>query len=173
MAGHSQEASGEGLVWAAVADWGTLHSEEERGGRAHRPGQPDCTFYPRRDLWRDIVSAANEASVCPAGETPRWKSRAAEGPSREGEGEAGQACGMAQIKQSTYLLLERCGFTSRSSLHTLMCCQQEEKERKEQEEQRKKHDDDAKKKKALSNMTQQYSAGQKVHSPTRSEKIKY
>uniref|UniRef100_A0A3Q1F7F6 Troponin T2d, cardiac n=1 Tax=Acanthochromis polyacanthus TaxID=80966 RepID=A0A3Q1F7F6_9TELE len=37
----------------------------------------------------------------------------------------------------------------------------EEKERKEQEEQRKKHDEDAKKKKALSNMTQQYSAGQK------------
>lgn len=42
------------------------------------------------------------------------------------------------------------------------CCIQEEKERKEQEEQRKKHDEDAKKKKALSNMTQQYSAGQKV-----------
>uniref|UniRef100_A0A4W6F6D3 Troponin T2d, cardiac n=1 Tax=Lates calcarifer TaxID=8187 RepID=A0A4W6F6D3_LATCA len=37
----------------------------------------------------------------------------------------------------------------------------EEKERKEQEEQRKKQDEDAKKKKALSNMTQQYSAGQK------------
>lgn len=40
---------------------------------------------------------------------------------------------------------------------------QEEKERKEMEEQRKKHDDDAKKKKALSNMSQQYSAGQKVN----------
>eukprot|EP00064_Thunnus_orientalis_P016118 superscaffoldBa00003123_g16181 len=38
----------------------------------------------------------------------------------------------------------------------------EEKERKELEEQRKKLDEDAKKKKALSNMTQQYSAGQKV-----------
>uniref|UniRef100_A0A3B4VML3 Troponin T, cardiac muscle isoforms-like n=1 Tax=Seriola dumerili TaxID=41447 RepID=A0A3B4VML3_SERDU len=38
----------------------------------------------------------------------------------------------------------------------------EEKERKELEEQRKKHDEDAKKKKALSNMSQQYSAGQKV-----------
>ncbi|XP_068460044.1 troponin T2d, cardiac [Clinocottus analis] len=38
----------------------------------------------------------------------------------------------------------------------------EEKERKEQEEQRKKYDEDAKKKKALSNMTQQYSAGQKT-----------
>uniref|UniRef100_A0A8C9ZJQ1 Troponin T2d, cardiac n=1 Tax=Sander lucioperca TaxID=283035 RepID=A0A8C9ZJQ1_SANLU len=37
----------------------------------------------------------------------------------------------------------------------------EEKERREQEEQRKKYDDDAKKKKALSNMTAQYSAGQK------------
>ncbi|TMS05243.1 Troponin T, fast skeletal muscle isoform [Larimichthys crocea] len=37
----------------------------------------------------------------------------------------------------------------------------EEKERKEQEEHRKKHDEDAKKKKALSNMSQQYSAGQK------------
>lgn len=45
---------------------------------------------------------------------------------------------------------------------TDLCCIQEEKERKEQEEQRKKYDDDAKKKKALSNMTQQYSAGQKV-----------
>lgn len=53
-----------------------------------------------------------------------------------------------------------------------MCCQQEEKERKELEEQRKKHDEDAKKKKALSNMTQQYSAGQKVISPLISEKIK-
>ncbi|XP_051237612.1 troponin T2d, cardiac isoform X2 [Dicentrarchus labrax] len=40
----------------------------------------------------------------------------------------------------------------------------EEKERKEMEEQRKKYDDDAKKKKALSNMTQQYSAGQKGES---------
>ncbi|XP_032379088.1 troponin T2d, cardiac isoform X1 [Etheostoma spectabile] len=38
----------------------------------------------------------------------------------------------------------------------------EEKERREQEEQRKKYDDDAKKKKALSNMTAQYSAGQKI-----------
>ncbi|XP_026220886.1 troponin T, cardiac muscle isoforms-like [Anabas testudineus] len=37
----------------------------------------------------------------------------------------------------------------------------EEKERKEQEEQRKKQDEDAKKKKALSNMSHQYSAGQK------------
>ncbi|XP_074488479.1 troponin T2d, cardiac isoform X2 [Sebastes fasciatus] len=37
----------------------------------------------------------------------------------------------------------------------------EEKERREEEEHRKKHDDDAKKKKALSNMTHQYSAGQK------------
>uniref|UniRef100_A0A3P9NSR4 Troponin T, cardiac muscle isoforms-like n=1 Tax=Poecilia reticulata TaxID=8081 RepID=A0A3P9NSR4_POERE len=37
----------------------------------------------------------------------------------------------------------------------------EEKERKEQEEQRKKQDEDAKKKKALSNMSQQYGAGQK------------
>uniref|UniRef100_A0A3B4F810 Troponin T, cardiac muscle isoforms-like n=1 Tax=Pundamilia nyererei TaxID=303518 RepID=A0A3B4F810_9CICH len=37
----------------------------------------------------------------------------------------------------------------------------EEKERKEQEEQRKKMDEDAKKKKALSNMSQQYGAGQK------------
>lgn len=46
-----------------------------------------------------------------------------------------------------------------------LCCIQEEKERKEQEEQRKKHDEDAKKKKALSNMTQQYSAGQKVTEP--------
>lgn len=45
---------------------------------------------------------------------------------------------------------------------TNLCCIQEEKERKELEEQRKKYDDDAKKKKALSNMTQQYSAGQKV-----------
>lgn len=53
-----------------------------------------------------------------------------------------------------------------------MCCQQEEKERKELEEQRKKHDEDAKKKKALSNMTQQYSAGQKVILPLFSEKIK-
>ncbi|GLD58942.1 troponin T, fast skeletal muscle isoforms-like isoform X1 [Lates japonicus] len=41
----------------------------------------------------------------------------------------------------------------------------EEKERKEQEEQRKKQDEDAKKKKALSNMTQQYSAGQKRRKP--------
>lgn len=48
---------------------------------------------------------------------------------------------------------------------TDLCCIQEEKERKEQEEQRKKFDDDAKKKKALSNMTQQYSAGQKVIQP--------
>ncbi|KAM6926150.1 troponin T2d, cardiac [Lycodopsis pacificus] len=38
----------------------------------------------------------------------------------------------------------------------------EEKERKEMEEHRKKHDDEFKKKKALSNMTQQYSAGQKT-----------
>uniref|UniRef100_A0A3B4Y7P4 Troponin T, cardiac muscle isoforms-like n=1 Tax=Seriola lalandi dorsalis TaxID=1841481 RepID=A0A3B4Y7P4_SERLL len=38
----------------------------------------------------------------------------------------------------------------------------EEKERKELEEQRKKLDEDAKKKKALSNMSQQYSAGQKI-----------
>ncbi|XP_056271784.1 troponin T2d, cardiac isoform X2 [Pseudoliparis swirei] len=38
----------------------------------------------------------------------------------------------------------------------------EEKERKEQDEQRKKYDEDAKKKKALSNMTHQYSAGQKA-----------
>ncbi len=45
---------------------------------------------------------------------------------------------------------------------TDLCSIQEEKERKEQEEQRKKYDEDAKKKKALSNMTQQYSAGQKV-----------
>ncbi|XP_054476825.1 troponin T2d, cardiac isoform X3 [Anoplopoma fimbria] len=37
----------------------------------------------------------------------------------------------------------------------------DEKERKEQEEHRKKHDDDNRKKKALSNMTAQYSAGQK------------
>ncbi|PWA28473.1 hypothetical protein CCH79_00016322, partial [Gambusia affinis] len=37
----------------------------------------------------------------------------------------------------------------------------EEKERKEQEDQRKKQDEDAKKKKALSNMSQQYGAGQK------------
>uniref|UniRef100_A0A3B4XRX4 Troponin T, cardiac muscle isoforms-like n=1 Tax=Seriola lalandi dorsalis TaxID=1841481 RepID=A0A3B4XRX4_SERLL len=36
------------------------------------------------------------------------------------------------------------------------------KERKELEEQRKKLDEDAKKKKALSNMSQQYSAGQKI-----------
>lgn len=43
-----------------------------------------------------------------------------------------------------------------------LCFIQEEKERKEQEEHRKKHDEDAKKKKALSNMSQQYSAGQKV-----------
>lgn len=43
-----------------------------------------------------------------------------------------------------------------------LCCVQEEKERKEQEEQRKKMDEDAKKKKALSNMSQQYGAGQKV-----------
>lgn len=54
-----------------------------------------------------------------------------------------------------------------------MCCQQEEKERKEMEEQRKKHDEDAKKKKALSNMTQQYSAGQKVVPPLLSEKIPF
>ncbi|KAK2842506.1 hypothetical protein Q5P01_012706 [Channa striata] len=40
----------------------------------------------------------------------------------------------------------------------------EEKERKEQEEQRKKQDEDAKKKKVLSNMTQQYGAGQKSDS---------
>uniref|UniRef100_A0A3Q3WN68 Uncharacterized protein n=1 Tax=Mola mola TaxID=94237 RepID=A0A3Q3WN68_MOLML len=40
----------------------------------------------------------------------------------------------------------------------------EEKERRELEEQRKKLDEDAKKKKALSNMTQQYSAGQKSES---------
>ncbi|XP_053283902.1 troponin T2d, cardiac isoform X1 [Pleuronectes platessa] len=38
----------------------------------------------------------------------------------------------------------------------------EEKERREMEDQRKKLGDDAKKKKALSNMTQQYSAGQKT-----------
>uniref|UniRef100_A0A8C5EGU4 Troponin T, cardiac muscle isoforms-like n=1 Tax=Gouania willdenowi TaxID=441366 RepID=A0A8C5EGU4_GOUWI len=38
----------------------------------------------------------------------------------------------------------------------------EEKERKEMEEQRKKYDEDAKKKKALSNMSQQYSVGQKT-----------
>ncbi|KAK2917640.1 troponin T2d, cardiac [Channa argus] len=38
----------------------------------------------------------------------------------------------------------------------------EEKERREQEEHRKKQDEDAKKKKVLSNMTQQYSAGQKT-----------
>ncbi|XP_075998027.1 troponin T2d, cardiac [Genypterus blacodes] len=37
----------------------------------------------------------------------------------------------------------------------------DEKERREQEEQRKKHDDDAKKKKVLTNMSQQYGAGQK------------
>ncbi|XP_034074587.1 troponin T2d, cardiac [Gymnodraco acuticeps] len=37
----------------------------------------------------------------------------------------------------------------------------EEKERREEEEHRKKHDADANKKKALSNMTHQYSAGQK------------
>lgn len=43
-----------------------------------------------------------------------------------------------------------------------LCCVQEEKERKEQEEQRKRMDEDAKKKKALSNMSQQYGAGQKV-----------
>ncbi|KAM9854938.1 troponin T2d, cardiac [Aulostomus maculatus] len=40
----------------------------------------------------------------------------------------------------------------------------EEKERKELEEQRKKLDEDAKKKKVLSNMTQQYGAGQKSES---------
>lgn len=45
---------------------------------------------------------------------------------------------------------------------TCLCTLQEEKERKEQEEQRKKLDEDAKKKKVLSNMTQQYGAGQKV-----------
>ncbi|RVE71613.1 hypothetical protein OJAV_G00053510 [Oryzias javanicus] len=37
----------------------------------------------------------------------------------------------------------------------------EEKERREQEEQRKKQDEDAKKKKVLTNMTQQYTVGQK------------
>uniref|UniRef100_A0A3Q3EX09 Troponin T, cardiac muscle isoforms-like n=1 Tax=Labrus bergylta TaxID=56723 RepID=A0A3Q3EX09_9LABR len=40
--------------------------------------------------------------------------------------------------------------------------QAEEKERKELEEQQKKMNDDAKKKKALTNMTQQFSAGQKT-----------
>uniref|UniRef100_A0A3Q2ZRW7 Troponin T, cardiac muscle isoforms-like n=1 Tax=Kryptolebias marmoratus TaxID=37003 RepID=A0A3Q2ZRW7_KRYMA len=39
---------------------------------------------------------------------------------------------------------------------------QEEKERKEQEEQRRKQDEDAKKKKVLTNMTQQYTSGQKT-----------
>lgn len=43
-----------------------------------------------------------------------------------------------------------------------LCVKQEEKERREQEEQRKKLDDDAKKKKVLTNMTQQYTVGQKV-----------
>ncbi|XP_037539564.1 troponin T2d, cardiac [Nematolebias whitei] len=38
----------------------------------------------------------------------------------------------------------------------------EEKERKEQEEQRKKQDEDAKKKKVLTNMSQQYTAGQRT-----------
>ncbi|XP_024859384.1 troponin T2d, cardiac isoform X2 [Kryptolebias marmoratus] len=38
----------------------------------------------------------------------------------------------------------------------------EEKERKEQEEQRRKQDEDAKKKKVLTNMTQQYTSGQKT-----------
>uniref|UniRef100_H2LF14 Troponin T2d, cardiac n=1 Tax=Oryzias latipes TaxID=8090 RepID=H2LF14_ORYLA len=38
----------------------------------------------------------------------------------------------------------------------------DERERREQEEQRKKQDDDAKKKKVLTNMTQQYTVGQKV-----------
>lgn len=37
MAGHPQEASGEGSVWAAVSDWGSLRPEEERGGGSHRP----------------------------------------------------------------------------------------------------------------------------------------
>lgn len=55
--------------------------------------------------------------------------------------------------------MQRCRFLL---FMTNLCCIQEEKERKELEEQRKKHDEDAKKKKALSNMTQQYSAGQKV-----------
>lgn len=47
-----------------------------------------------------------------------------------------------------------------------MCCIQEEKERKEMEDQRKKMDESAKKKMALSNMTQQFSAGQKVNEDT-------
>lgn len=58
MAGHPQEASGEGPVWAAVADRGSLHPEEERGGRAHRPCQQNRPFYPGRKFWRDIFSAA-------------------------------------------------------------------------------------------------------------------
>lgn len=44
----------------------------------------------------------------------------------------------------------------------LLLLTQEEKERKEQEEQRKKQDEDAKKKKVLTNMSQQYTAGQRV-----------
>lgn len=51
MAGHPQEASGERPVWAAVADRGSLHPEEERGGRAHRPCQQNCAFYPGREFW--------------------------------------------------------------------------------------------------------------------------
>lgn len=37
LAGHPQEATGEGSLRAAVSHRGSLHSEEERGGGAHRP----------------------------------------------------------------------------------------------------------------------------------------
>ena len=49
MAGHPQEASGEGSVWAAVSDWSSLHPEEERGRGAHRPRQPnrECVYSKR------------------------------------------------------------------------------------------------------------------------------
>lgn len=50
MAGHPQEASGEGSCWAAVSDRGSLHPEEERGRGAHRPRQQNCEFVHRKRI---------------------------------------------------------------------------------------------------------------------------
>lgn len=101
------------------------------------------------------------ACVSVSGETPCWESRAAEDPGGEREGEAGQTGGGLTLTLTPRLSSQ----TRKDGFHlyiTNLCSLQEEKERREQEEQRKKQDEDAKKKKALSNMTQQYSAGQKV-----------
>lgn len=85
-AGHPQEASGEGSVWAAVSDRGPLHPEEERGGGAHRPREQNREWFSvtaglrvflsgpsHRDMW--TTCACCRRNVAPRGRSSRGSGR--------------------------------------------------------------------------------------------------